>query len=631
MALDISNAIESFPISEEVEEYSPYNFQAPEQTSITNSFMLTRINVPFSRNSIIALGNREINDTPFHKLPYDPHRKKLTVIAILVLVLLSTLYLKRKYLKNLLISHNIRKTIGYTSITLIKKSFSLFFYGNYEQAILYLAKAAKHSTDIEKAFMLLESYDFKEAVKCFDDIFLNILALKDAYLLIKAIIITTIKLNTLSPEYLDPFSQDPCVHLDKILKQCRHREVKAIALYNKSLVLYSVGHENQAQKCYFRSIKLHDMIEHCKFSHIGLYNFLEKYYGYQPIIPLENRDRSNKVIVRTWIPTSSTETGHSSMQTHTHYISYWPANPINISLKGPKNKSHAGRNFHSYLDDLKAEGRLPEKIAVIYTLNTANINSAYIDFQNKAGRQWALTGSILWDNNNCAGLVRYLLEKGGIGEKFGVQTHHATTERTLMVEIATIVATLTGGGILAAISGSIGALLSVSTVTPIDVSIIASLAAAKENIHHIPVLMELFLNTFSFLDSPCKEATNVIDIFNILLDRILETEKKADDLQKINDYMMHLLIGIVRIYSEAGNVFLRGKLVSEKEIRADFMKIRLAVCELKQYAIKEKKNVTDKMRLFKSIFGDGNKHLSLDNTDEQEENDSGETTIPRNK
>ena len=106
--------------------------------------------------------------------------------------------------------------------------------------------------------------------------------------------------------------------------------------------------------------------------------------------------------------------GHVSIETSEIYASLWPEG-LNIFNK---KKPMAGDALSSTpLSDELSEGRPPDIMVDLHTLNVQNINNELTKF-NESGNSYHLVGSNYLmkylGTNNCTGLAVDLLERGGI-------------------------------------------------------------------------------------------------------------------------------------------------------------------------------------------------------------------------
>jgi ankyrin repeat protein len=155
----------------------------------------------------------------------------------------------------------------------------------------------------------------------------------------------------------------------------------------------------------------------------------------------------NYVVVRVWLPHRFKDVGHTSLETRSHYISFWPAGES-------KSSSSTGDLTHGLKQDIEAMGYKPEVTIILYSLNTDNIDLYYEEIIKLKTPRWLLTGQWLtWQSilnnfedsyerrygvsaHSCATLVYKLLVTGGI-------KHLAIRERDHLAELHLLSAILT--------------------------------------------------------------------------------------------------------------------------------------------------------------------------------------------
>lgn len=122
----------------------------------------------------------------------------------------------------------------------------------------------------------------------------------------------------------------------------------------------------------------------------------------------------NKVTIRIWLPLSTLDTGHASLQTYYRgvenkgiYVSIWPESAIKASEIFKPKKAVC----HTFEDDLSAERRKPEVTIDLFSLDVNAINKAYTEADLDS---WVLVRTNSGNQQqNCSGLVMYLLSIGG--------------------------------------------------------------------------------------------------------------------------------------------------------------------------------------------------------------------------
>jgi hypothetical protein len=131
----------------------------------------------------------------------------------------------------------------------------------------------------------------------------------------------------------------------------------------------------------------------------------------------------DRVTIRIWTSVFNKtlrgeDVGHISIETSDSYMSLWPkGRPSGIAQAFfQKRPPHY---MSSYKDDLEAEGRSPELIICLYSLNGEEIEEEFTRIKDKIDG-WALFGgNALIDRNgaeSCVTLAYKLLKKGGLYE-----------------------------------------------------------------------------------------------------------------------------------------------------------------------------------------------------------------------
>lgn len=323
--------------------------------------------------------------------------------------------------------------------------------GNMEKFLSEIIHLSKENDELKSSLLLLENGQVNKAIKILDNLFLYKLKIPDAYNLLKGIIYNSIG------DY-----EKAIKHLNKVI-YAKSEYIRSCAYYHLSISYKSRNKDydisefvalsnfnkrqiDNTQTLYqklSKILKIYPNKINYKTTFLDLIFQNSSYSGLNDS-NLPNLSYNGNTIIRIWLPTSSTETGHVSLQTEKHYISFWPidnkitANTItNIIIE-----SQIGRfaKHNSLWDDMKDENRLPD-VRLALNLNINAINEAYEHFvQSKY--QWSLLGSIFTKSQNCSGLVCYLLLKGGLHidqnilSKFAVKQSFMTSNVALAASTA---------------------------------------------------------------------------------------------------------------------------------------------------------------------------------------------------
>ena len=143
----------------------------------------------------------------------------------------------------------------------------------------------------------------------------------------------------------------------------------------------------------------------------------------------------NQVVVRVWTSKNNVSipgqfTGHISLEIDTdpalkRYVSFWPADGEQDAAKDSGFfKPVPSENKVDLAADVEAEGRHPEYTAVLYSLNTLEMNKKYdAELTNKKG--WAGVGNSLLSlktAHSCASMAYTVLIAGGIKNLLAITT-----------------------------------------------------------------------------------------------------------------------------------------------------------------------------------------------------------------
>lgn len=224
---------------------------------------------------------------------------------------------------------------------------------------------------------------------------------------------------------LDLIDIDPNANLDPIYP--------LDSSWNQNIISESPKNENllKNEKIEVEAVKKKEDISICNNNQ----NFFSSNNDIQKFI-------NNKVIIRVWQPTingknstaisvikkivedssnsavqSNCSVGHVSMELPSGtYISLWPAPGETLSTA---NKV-VDRYDCSYIQDIKNEGRTPDCVVCLYTLNAKNIEKVYKNKKKNKKFGYVLKGnkkttrlSNTREGNSCCGIVYELLQKGG--------------------------------------------------------------------------------------------------------------------------------------------------------------------------------------------------------------------------
>lgn len=126
---------------------------------------------------------------------------------------------------------------------------------------------------------------------------------------------------------------------------------------------------------------------------------------------------NNRATMRVWFPKGK-NVGHVSLETSTHYVSWWPKNELGyINVVHSENRT--------LVDDIKDEGGQPDLVVTLYSLDVAKIDLAFADIQ-KTDCGYVLMGDKptvrlknTREGDNCCGMVYKLLRRGGIDKLTG--------------------------------------------------------------------------------------------------------------------------------------------------------------------------------------------------------------------
>jgi len=297
-------------------------------------------------------------------------------------------------------------------IFLLLQLLTCFTRGAFNDAVYYLSLLAYEfpETKLEKAILLMEHGQFKEAETEFnkifideinkdEQIFINKLTQKSAYLFVKGVILLSIEAYHLAI---------PC--LDAAL------ELNPPAALKKQLYLhlhFALTKTKETEKLNaLKATNLRFPITNHNYPYENLRKIIKNNYYAAPL----DQSLEKKLILRVWTPGKYDEVGHVSLETNQHHISFWPNkekfHENKLKLLQPFSKQ--GRNLHTYLEDIISERRLPDYKVIFYNLDSDAINLAFEKFQ-ASNLDWSLWGSIIpWHNQNCAGLSRHLLRLGGM-------------------------------------------------------------------------------------------------------------------------------------------------------------------------------------------------------------------------
>lgn len=154
--------------------------------------------------------------------------------------------------------------------------------------------------------------------------------------------------------------------------------------------------------------------------------------------PFLLKSAANAVTIYIWHQ-KGTNVGHVAMRTYSGgesgegiYASFWPTEDVNKYNIPRKLIGKFGQNGLSTYDlDVFLEGRKPDEMITLYSLNVKNVNSAFKEFID-SGYSWALlasvtgyrgSGNIDSENNskkiaNCVMLASFLLDKGGFYRQY---------------------------------------------------------------------------------------------------------------------------------------------------------------------------------------------------------------------
>lgn len=152
--------------------------------------------------------------------------------------------------------------------------------------------------------------------------------------------------------------------------------------------------------------------------------------------------KKQRVIIKIWtsmanIHESGHNVGHVAIETPKKYMSLWPKQryadqPSAKETEGKGISTPITHQLNTAQQDILYEGREPEYLFCLYTLNLDAIEEEYSKLE-KSLQGWALVGGLLCDNaESCASLAWKLLEAGGIGklvsvtEKGSVSTSQST-------------------------------------------------------------------------------------------------------------------------------------------------------------------------------------------------------------
>ncbi len=348
--------------------------------------------------------NQAIKSNKFTILPID-HQSQDNLLALIFLLLI---------IYNLYYSSFAEAQENKDFRIRFQHSLLYLFNGNLDKFISDIIHLSKENENLKQALLYLENGQLKEAIGRLDILFLDELKLPDSYNLIKGIIY-----NVISDH------ENAIEHLKKVL----HSESAYLRLNANLHLVISLKTKNN-DVCEY--IKVVDFNEERSSNIQNLYQNLSKLLVVYPFKIAQTKSFFNlitqmsqpnnldlsdvgNVIIRIWLPTSKKETGHVSLQTETHYISFWPIDN-NFSIDPFTNliiESHIGRfaKHNNIWDDIRDENRLPDA-RLSLKLDTNAINKAYEEFA-KSKYQWSLLGSMFMNSQNCSGLVYYLLMKGG--------------------------------------------------------------------------------------------------------------------------------------------------------------------------------------------------------------------------
>jgi tetratricopeptide (TPR) repeat protein len=302
--------------------------------------------------------------------------------------------------------------------------------GDIHKFVLALLNLAAIYPQIQEAVKLLESEQYKKADSVLMSFFIDTVKKPELYFLLKGIIFNALK----KPELAIPY-------FDKAL-QTKIPYIKACVNLHKSIALSKLDETSQeAADCLNNATKIKEDVIEYKECYTKITPYVNQYSEYKA------SSKENRVTLRIWTGTNSKEVGHASIETDKYYISFWPMGELKDLISrldittqlyfAPYLLSEGvPSKLNTLSEDVLLEGRLPDYRVSLDSLNPELINLAFEEFREKQCNWSLLPLPIISKNQNCSGLVSYLLDRGGLPPYLVV----TRAERSQFVDFVTITA-----------------------------------------------------------------------------------------------------------------------------------------------------------------------------------------------